>query len=85
MCECYLGEITMCTAVDVRDGNNVRSGGERLENVGGSSRARTESERIAGMLESSDCALKVVPRDSLVAMSQGHVCRDDVPVRVGGS
>lgn len=58
--EGYFGEVAMCAAVDIRDGYDVRASGERLKDVGGGSRAGAEGECIAGMLESSNCALKVV-------------------------
>jgi hypothetical protein len=44
----------------------VRSCGKRLEDVGRGSGARGEGEGIAGMLERSDCFLKVVAGDALV-------------------
>jgi hypothetical protein len=58
--ERYLGEVAMGSSVYVRDGYNVRSRCKRLQNVGRGGGTGTESERIAGMLEGSDCGLEVV-------------------------
>lgn len=55
-----LGEVSVSAAVDVRDGDDVRAAGERLEDVGGGGRAGGEGERIAGVLEARNGGFKVV-------------------------
>jgi len=60
-----LGEVAVRAAIDVRHGDDVRTGGERLQNVGSGGRARGECERIAGVLERCDCAFEVVAGQSV--------------------
>jgi hypothetical protein len=51
--------------VDVGDGDNVRPGGEGLEDVGSGGGAGGEGESILGVLEGSDGLLEVVTRSVL--------------------
>jgi hypothetical protein len=60
VCEGDLCEVAVGSAVDVGDGDDVGASGERLEDVGCGGGTRAEGERIAGVLERSDGALKVV-------------------------
>ncbi|CRK35398.1 hypothetical protein BN1708_006723 [Verticillium longisporum] len=55
-----LGEVAVGAAVDVRDGDDVRAGGQRLEDDGGGGAAGREGEGVLGLLERSDGRLKVV-------------------------
>lgn len=55
-----LGEVAVGATVDIGDGDNVRPGGEGLEDVGGGCGAGGEGESILGVLEGSDGLLEVV-------------------------
>ena len=55
-----LCEVAVGAAVDIGDGDDVRAGGERLQDVGCGGRAGAVGERIVGVLERCDCAFKVV-------------------------
>lgn len=57
----HLSEVAMGATVDIGDGDDVRTGGERLENDGGGGRTGGESEGIAGILQRGDSLLKVIP------------------------
>lgn len=54
-----LGEVPMRSTVDVRDGNNMRSCGQGLEDRSGSGRARSERQGIFRVFEGSDSLLEV--------------------------
>lgn len=68
VCQRDLGEVAVGAAVDVGDGDDVRAGSKRLQDVGSSGRAGAEGERIAGVLESCDCAFEVVTRGASVSL-----------------
>ena len=55
-----LCEVAVGAAVDIGDGDDVRAGCERLQDVGCGGRARAVGERIVGVLERCDCAFEVV-------------------------
>lgn len=61
MCLCNLGKVPMRPTIDIRDGNNMRSPGQGLENRGGSGRARCKCQGIFRMLESRNSLLEVFP------------------------
>lgn len=54
-----LGEVSVGAAVDVGDGDDVGTSGERLEDVGGGGRTRRVGESVLGVLESSNHLLEV--------------------------
>lgn len=56
-----LGEIAMGAAIDIRDGNDVRAGGEGLQDDSSCGRAGGESQGVAGVLKCSDSFLEIVP------------------------
>jgi hypothetical protein len=54
------GEVAVRSTIDVRDGNDVRSYGQGLEDVGCGCGAGAVGERIAGVFERCNCLLEVV-------------------------
>lgn len=58
---CDFGEVAMRAAIDVRDGNNVGTGGEGLQDYCCCRGAGGERERVAGVFEGSDGFFEVVP------------------------
>lgn len=56
-----LGKVSMGTTIDIRDGDNVRALGKRLEDVGSGRRTGRERQREFRMLESGYGILKIVP------------------------
>jgi hypothetical protein len=56
-----LCEVSVGTTVDIGDGDDVRPAGERLQDIGGSSRARGIGKGVLGMLESSYGSLEIIP------------------------
>lgn len=57
-----LSEVAVGATVDVGDGDDVRPGGEGLEDVGSGGGAGGEGESIFGVLEGSDGLLEVVTK-----------------------
>jgi hypothetical protein len=56
-----LGEVAVGAAVDVRDGDDMRAGGQALQDVGGGGAARGVGEGILGVLYGGDGRLEVGP------------------------
>ena len=59
MCLGNLGKVPVRSTVDIRNGNNMRSRGQGLENRGRSGRARSKRQGIFRVLESCDSLLEV--------------------------
>ena len=60
VCLSDLSEVSVGSAVDVGDGDNVGASSQRLEDNGGGGRAGGECKSILGVLESGDGLLEVV-------------------------
>ena len=56
---CDLGEVTVGTAVDIGDGDDMAAGSQTLENGGGGGGTGGEGESVLGVLKSSDSGLEV--------------------------
>jgi hypothetical protein len=72
---CDLGEVTVGTAVDVGDGNDMAAGSQTLENSGGGGGTGGEGESVLGVLESSNSSLEVgtvrVGRSRVLVLANG--------------
>lgn len=55
-----LGKVSVCSAVHIGDGDDVRTGCERLKDGSGGSGARGKGQGVFGVLESRDGLLKVI-------------------------
>lgn len=55
-----LGEVSVGTAVNIRDRNDMRASSKRLEDIGRSSRAGGECQSILSMLKSRDGLLEII-------------------------
>lgn len=64
-----LGEVSVSAAINIGDRDDMRAGGEGLQNDSGGSGARGKGEGIAGVLERRDGFLEVIP--AAVALSAG--------------
>ena len=78
VCEGHFGEVAVRSAVDIRDGHDVRACCERLQNVGCGGGARGVGERIAGVLERCNGLFKVVSAKMPVSRDSWslHVSKD---------
>lgn len=56
---CDLGEVTVCTSVDIGDGDDMAASSQTLENGGGGGGTGGESKSVLGVLESSNSGLEV--------------------------
>ena len=66
VCSRNLGEISVCTTVHIGDGDNVRPGGERLEDGRGGSGAGRKGEGVFGIFQCCNGLLEVIPKPALV-------------------
>jgi hypothetical protein len=67
-----LCEVAVRASIYIRDGYDVRSSCKRLQDVGGGRGPGTECERIAGVLESGDCAFEIVSGIRLAIRCGNH-------------
>jgi hypothetical protein len=56
----YLGEVTVGSAVDVRYTDDVRAGGQRLEDDGCGGGTRAESQSVLCLFQCCDAVFEVV-------------------------
>jgi hypothetical protein len=87
VCQGDLCEVAVGAAVDIGNGDDVRAGRERLQDVGCGGRAGAVGERIVGVLERCDCAFEVVAggEERLALLSQlfgGAQGKRSVPIGV---
>lgn len=73
VCSRNLGEISVCTAVHIGDGDDVRPGGERLEDSRGSSGTGRKGEGVFGIFQCCNGLLEVIPK--LVSVLRIHYQR----------
>lgn len=85
VCFCDLGEVSMGSAVDVADADDMAAGRETLQDDGGGSGAGGECEGVFGVLEGCDGFLEVLAVG--VRGATVFVCADgfsDCGLREGG-
>ena len=78
-----LGEVSVGSAVDIGDRNDVRPAGKGLQDVRGCGRAGGIGKGVFGVLESGDGSLEVIPAKVLAGELGARA--GDGPVRVGAA